>query len=73
MPLLIEVGSKMGTNFRAVFAMRVGYKVNGISTANLSGDSPEKAGVGGSIPSLATIIQRTYDFTLRVWRSGKRD
>jgi hypothetical protein len=34
---------------------------------------PEKAGVGGSIPSLATIIPKDLRFHPARLRSGKRD
>ena len=34
--------------------------------------SPEKAGVGGSIPSLATIISRDLTRTRRLWRDEQR-
>jgi hypothetical protein len=31
-----------------------------VAVAAMSGSSPEKAGVGGSIPSLATTLSTTY-------------
>jgi hypothetical protein len=40
-------------------------KVNGISNMGFGDSSPEKAGVGGSIPSLATMFSTTYRHSIR--------
>jgi len=45
----------------AVSRAKTGSKMNGISKITLSGPSPEKAGVGGSIPSLATTFSTVYN------------
>jgi hypothetical protein len=44
----------------AVSRAKTGSTVNRINQMTLSGPSPEKAGVGGSIPSLATTFSKHF-------------
>jgi hypothetical protein len=44
-------------------------KSGGISQLRLGESSPEKAGVGGSIPSLATMFSTAYKASLRHFHS----
>jgi hypothetical protein len=52
--------SRCGSNKPMVKAVETTGRLSGINKIGTADYSPEKAGVGGSIPSLATMESTTY-------------
>ena len=53
-----------GPNKSVVLVPETEGKLSGINEITVGESSPEKAGVGGSIPSLATMFSSTYQRSL---------
>src|SRR5215471_17813425 len=62
---MVAFGCTCGRLFRRKCQSRICV----FNTLDLAGCSPEKAGVGGSIPSLATIVSTTYKHAFPGFRS----
>ena len=58
------------SNKKAESRAKMGSKVNGINQIGSAERRPEKAGVGGSSPSLATTFSNTYSQSKTPFHSG---
>jgi hypothetical protein len=56
----------IGSNNSALGKQENGWKFRGVKKISAGEASPEKAGVGGSIPSLATMFSMTYSHS-KMW------